>query len=264
MNRHLQFLAIVAALAAPCGVAQAQTLDATKIASITQASDAFVALAKGSHTTGKPPRQTDAAAKPLLDTVFNTKDIEGDKPLPWSDIKLLEQWNGAAVKIGLVYYLAGTGAADLPALSQDAQAMNKANRNTVEFAPEFGRYSDAQIRIHAALVDAALAQMAAATPEQNQDPEFRNTLNNISQGTAEAITGLLGSMVLDGMTDAWLLGRVVVLLEITPKAAKFMSPGDRQRVKTVAAEVADHLKNPDVKSGVNAIARGLELLGRSY
>lgn len=263
MNRHLQFLAIVAALAAPCGVAQAQTLDAAKIASITQAADTFMVLAKDSHTTGKPPRQTDAAAKPLLDTVFNTKDIEGDKPLPWSEIKLLEQWNGAAVKIGLVYYLAGTGATDLGALSKDPQAMAKANRNTVEFAPEFGRYSDAQIRIHGALIKAALAQTATATPEQSKDAAYRNTLNNISNGTAEAMTGLLGSMVLDGMTDAWLLARVVVLLEITPNAAKFMAPHDRLRVKTVAAEVAEYLKNPDVKSGVNALARAFEMLGRS-
>lgn len=263
MNRHLQFLVIVAALAAPCGVAQAQMLDAAKIAGITQAADAFMALAKDSHTTGKPPRQTDAAAKPLLDTVFDTKDIEGDKPLPWSEIKLLEQWNAAITKVGLVYYLAGTGAADLDALAKNPQAMAKASENTVNFAPEYGRYADAQIRIHSALISSAMAQMAAATPEQAKDAAFRTTLNAISDATSEVLTGLLGSMSLDGMTDAWLLGRVVVLLEITPKAAKFMAPDDRQRVRTVAAAVAERMKNPDVRSGMNAVARGFEMLGRS-
>lgn len=260
MNRHLQFLAVVAALAAPCSLAQAQTLDPAKIAGITKAADSFVALAKDSQKTGKPPRQTDPAAKPLLDTVLDTKAIEGDQPLPWSDVKALEQWNGAVVKVGLVYFLAGTGIADLQALAADPNAITRANRNIVEFAPEYGRYTDAQLRIHSALMSTALAQMAAVTPEQQKDPALRNTLNNISEGTAEAAIGVLGSMVLDGMSDAWLLGRVVVLLEITPKVAKFMAPNHRQRLKTVAAEAAEQIKNPDVKSGVNAVARALELL----
>lgn len=258
MCRHLQILAILTALATPCGAAQA--LDAAKVTSITQAADAFVALAKDSNKTGLVPRQTDAAAKPLLDTVLNTKEIEGGKPLPWAEIKALEGWNGAAVKIGLTYYLAGTGAADLRALSKDPQAIDKANRNVVAFAPEFGRYSDAQIRIHSALIDAAQAQRAAATEEQRKDDAFRTALINISGGTAEAMTGLLGIFVLDGMPDDWLLTRVVVLLDITPKAAKFMTPQDRERVKISAAEVADYVKNPDVKSGVNAIARAFAML----
>jgi hypothetical protein len=260
MHRHLQFLAVLAALAAPCGIAQAQTLNAAKVTSIIEAADSFVALAKDSHKTGRVPRQTDAAAKPLLDTVLNTKEIEGGKPLPWSDLKALDDWNRAAAKVGLVYYLAGTGVTDLAGLSKDPQAIVKANQNAVEFAPEFGRYSDTQIRIHSALIDAAQAQVADSTPEQRKDATFRAALSDISSGTAQAMTGLLGSMVLDGMSDDWLLSRVVVLLEVTPKAARFLAPDDRERVKFSAAEVADYLKNPDVKSGVNAIARAFAML----
>jgi hypothetical protein len=258
MHRHLQILAVLAALVASCGAARA--LDAAKIAAIDQAADAFVALAKDSHNTGQPPRQSDAAAKPLLDTVFNTKEIESGTPLPWTELKALDAWNKAAVKVGLVYYLAGTGAADLKALSKDPKANDRANRNAAAFAPEFGRYSDAQIRIHLALIDMAEAQRAAATEEQRKDAEFRRTLINISRGTAEAMTGLLGTFVIDSMPDDWLLSRVVVLLQITPKAAKFMTPADRERVKIAAAEVAEYVKNPDVKSGVNAIARAFALL----
>ena len=259
MKRHLQFLALAAALAAPCGAAQAQALDA-KVANVSKATDSFLALAKDSHTSGKPPRQTDPTAKPLLDTVFDTKDIEGDKALAWPDVKALEDWNSAAIKVGLVYYLAGTGVADLEALAKDPQAVVKANRNMVEFAPEYGRYSDAQIRIHSAMITAGLAKMAAATPDDRKDELLKRSLTAISDGTAQAMTGLLGSMTFEGMSDAWLLGRVVVLLDITPKAAKFMTPADRLQVKTVAAQVAEEIKNPDVKSGVNAIARAFELL----
>jgi hypothetical protein len=262
MKRHLTFLTVLLVSGLVSGVAGAQTLDAAKIASINKAADNFVALAKGAITTGRPPRETDRAAKPLLDTVFDTRAIEGDKRVAWSDLKLLEQWNIAVTRVGVIYYLAGTGKNDLEAASQDPAAITKATQNTVTFAPEYGRYLDAQIKIHSALVSTALAQAAVVTPEQAKDVEFRKTLNNIGDATAEVMSDALGGLALDGMTDAWLLGRVVTLLEITPKAARFISPDARLRVKTVAVAVAERSKNPDVQSGLNAIARGFELLAR--
>jgi hypothetical protein len=254
MCRYVQILTVLTALAAPCGIAQAQTLNAAKIDSINKATESFLALAKDSQTTGKPPRYSDPAVKPLLDTVFNTKDIEG-QPMPWSAVPLLQDWNRAALKAGLVYYLAGTGTTDAAVVSQDPKKIVKANSNTAAFAAEFGRYYDAQLRIHSAMVDAAAAQMAAATDEQKKDRAFRTTLDNISDSTTKTMTGVLGSFVLEGLSDDWLLLRVVALLDITPKAVKFMAPGDRDQLKVAAAEVAEHLKNPDAKSGVNAIAR---------
>jgi hypothetical protein len=102
-------------------------------------------------------------------------------------------------------------------------------------------------------------QLAAATPEQRKDPELRRTLNDISDGATKTITGLLHTFVLEGMPDDWLLSRTVLLLNITPKAAKFMAPDDRFQVKNAAVEAADQIKNPDVKSGVNTVARGFEM-----
>jgi hypothetical protein len=260
MRRHLQFLTILAALVAPCGAATAQTLNTAKIDSINKAADSFVALAKDSATTGKPPRYSDPAVKPLLDTVLNTKEIEGGKPLPWASVELLRNWHGATQRVGIVYYLAGTGTNDVIVVAKDPQKIQKANSNTAAFSPEFGRYYDAQIRIHSAMIDAAVAQLAAATPEQKRDPAFRTTLNNISDGTAKAMTGLLASFVQDGLSDDWLLLRAVALLEITPKAAKFMEPSDRTLVRNAATEIAENSKNPDVKSAVNSIARAFEML----
>ncbi len=255
MRRHLQVLTFMAAIAAPSGIAQAQTLTAAKIDSVNKAADSFVALAKDSHTTGKPPRYSDAAAKPLLDTVFNTKDIEGGKPLPWSSIQSLSEWNRAVVKVGLIYYLAGTGTTDLKLVGKDPKVILKATRNMVAFAPEMGRYSDAQVRIHFAMVEAGAAQAAASTPEERKDATFKATLNSISDGTAATITGLLGNFVIEGLPDEWLLSRVVILLDITTKTAKFLAPEDRHQVRNAAATAADHVKNPDVKSALNIIAR---------
>lgn len=255
MRRHIQILTAIAALTAPYGMAEAQTLDAAKIANINTATESFLALAKDSHTTGQPPRYSDPAVKPLLDTVLDTKQIESGKPLPWADVQKLSDWSKAATKVGLVYYLAGTGTKDLNVVAKDPKLTQKANQNTVTFAPEFGRYYDAQINLHSALIDIASAQVLAATPEQRKDPEFRKMLNNISDGAAKSVIGLLHTFVLEGLPDDWQFLRVALLLKMTPKAAKFMAPDDRQLLRNAAAEAATQIKDPDVKSGVNAIAR---------
>src|SRR4029079_11569854 len=106
MRRLFPILTVLAALAAPCGAAQA--LDQAKIDNVTKAADSFAALAKDSFKSGKPPRLSDPAAKPLLETLFNTKDLDG-KPQPWSDIDKLHEWTVALTKVGVIYYLAGTG-----------------------------------------------------------------------------------------------------------------------------------------------------------
>lgn len=259
MRRHIQILTAIAALTAPYGMAEAQTLDAARIAKINAATESFLALAKDSHTTGKPPRYSDPAVKPLLDTVLDTKQIESGKPLPWSDVQKLTDWSQAATKVGLVYYLAGTGTKDLNVVAKDPKLTEKANQNTITFAPEFGRYYDAQINLHSAMIDTASAQILAATPEQRKDAEFRKTLNDISDGAAKSVIGLLHAFVLEGLPDEWQFLRVALLLKMTPKAAKFMAPDDRKLLRNAAAEAATQIKDPDVKSGVNAIARAFAM-----
>jgi hypothetical protein len=255
MRRLMQILTVISALAAPYGMAEAQTLDAAKIANINKAADSFLALAKDSHATGQPPRYSDPAVKPLLDTVFDTKQIEGQKPLPWTEVQKLNDWSKAATRVGLVYYLAGTGTKEVNVVAKDPKLTVRANQNTVTFAPEFGRYYDAQINLQAAMINTASAQVLASTPEQRKDPEFRKTLNNISDNAAKSVIGLLHTLALEGLPDDWQFLRVALLLKMTPQAAKFLAPDDRQLLRNAAAEAADQVKNPDVKSGVNAIAR---------
>jgi hypothetical protein len=257
MRRLFSILTVLAALAAPCGSAQA--LDQAKIDSVNKAADSFVALAKDSFKTGKPPRMSDPAAKPLLDTLFNTKDIEG-KPQPWSDINRLHEWTVALTKVGVIYYLAGTGTDNPSVVAGDPNMTQRANQNSITYAAEFGRYYDTQLHLYAAMIDSAVAQMRAATPEERRDQQFRTLLNNISDGTANAMTGVLHTLALEGLTDDWLLLRTVALLDIAPRAAKFMAPDDRTQMKTAAVEAAELIKNPDVKSGVNTVARAFEML----
>lgn len=260
MRRHLQILTVLAALTVPAGVAGAQTLAQAKIDAVNKAAESFTAMAKDSHTTGAPPRYSDPAAKPLLDAVWDTKDIQGAKPLPWTAVALLEQWNKAATKVGSIYYVAGTGTSDILEVAKDQKKIIKANSNTRAFAPELGRYYDAQIRLHAAMIDAAMAKLVAATDDEKKDVEFRKTLNFISDSSTGSIMGVFGAIIMDGVQEDWILSRVVVLLEIAPKAAKYMSPSDRDRIKNAAVEVAGLMKNPDARSGVNFVARAFAQL----
>ena len=109
MRRHLQILTVLAALAAPCGMAQAQTLNAAKIDSINKAADSFVALAKDSPRPASlraiPTRPPSRCSIPC--SIPRTSKAESR--CPGLRCELLHDWNRATQKIGLVYYLAGTG-----------------------------------------------------------------------------------------------------------------------------------------------------------
>lgn len=266
MRRQLHVLTLLTAIAAPAGlaqvadVAQAQTLTAAKIESVDKAVESFLVLAKDYATSGQAPRYSDPATKALLDTAFDTKDLRGKKPLPWSSMGMLQQWNQSVQRIGLVYYLAGTGTTTAGDAAKDPKKVERANKNTAIFANEFGRYYDAQLRIHSAMIDTGESALAAVTPEQKKDPAFRKTLIGISASAANTMTGVLGAFVLNDMTDDWMLLRLVTLLEMTAKAAKYMSPEDRLQVKTAAHEVSLSAKNPDVKSGLNIITRAFEMI----
>ena len=69
--------------------------------------------------------------------------------------------------------------------------------------PEINQKSRAAFR--------AVAQVAATTPEQRQDPRMRAMLNNISDGVAKSMVGLLHTFVLEGMPDDWLLLRASIV-----------------------------------------------------
>ena len=171
MRRSLQIIALTTVLAASSVAAHA--LDAGKVEAVAKAADAFAALAADSHTTGRPPRQSDAAAKPLIDTVFDTAEVTRSR-VPWSQLLTLNKWNLAVIKVGLVYMLAGTGASDLTALNNIPGASDKVDRNTVVFAPELGRYFDAQLRLQGAIMDTVQDFLGTAQRAQLDNPQFKS------------------------------------------------------------------------------------------
>src|SRR5215468_8147825 len=70
------FIALFAVGFTAIGCGATLAFDAGTAVAIDKAADGFVVLAGDSAHTGKPPRQTDSAATPLLDRVLDTSEIQ--------------------------------------------------------------------------------------------------------------------------------------------------------------------------------------------
>lgn len=223
-------------------------LDPAKAAAADKAAEAFIVLAKGSETTGKPPRLTDPAAKSLMDAVFDTREIEKGGPLPMADLGNLNTWNLAAVKIGLVYMLAGTGVTDIAKLPNEQSALAKVDQNTADFAPELGRYFDAQLRLQAAIVDTVQAFLLTGPKKQLEQPNFKSGVAQIRAGCAQTISGFITAFVNQGLSDQWRRERIGNLLPLAPKFAKFLLPEDLRTLRETANEVGGQMSDAQVKA----------------
>src|ERR1700757_3654333 len=126
------------------------------------AAAAFVALAGDSANTGKAPRQTDPAVKPLLDRILDTSELQhGVQPV--SELGALGKWALAIVKVGTIYTLAGSGIAKLEAVPNDPAIIEKLNHNAVVFPTEMGRYYDATMWIEGAIIDTVALFLSKAS-----------------------------------------------------------------------------------------------------
>jgi hypothetical protein len=248
---------IVALIALALSTIGATALDAGKIAAINTAAEQFLALAKDSASTGRPPRQSDPAVKPLLDTVFDTAEIQGGPALPIAALDSLNTWNFAVVRVGLVYILSGTGIADITKLPNTPEMAQKINHNTVEFAPEMGRYFDAQLRVEGAVIDATLGFLATASKTQLEQPNLRGGLAKMRSGATTTIYGALTTLPVEGLTDSWRRERLAVLAAIAPKAAQFVLDDQARTLSKTATEVADVMSDPAVKAALTSFAATL-------
>src|SRR5918997_5162640 len=160
LMRGVLRLVAVAAFAFVSGAAGA-AMDQAKVAAAKKAGDDFVAMAKGSETSGKVPRQADPKVKALLDRVFDRAAL-GPTVLPIAESGKVGELLNNANRIGFVYMLAGTGLTSLDKLGEDQKAMDQAERNIGAFAPEIGRWFDYQMAIQGAVADSTIGFLATA------------------------------------------------------------------------------------------------------
>ena len=243
----------VTALAVLGAPASAQTIEAARIAAVKKAADAFATLAAGSHKTGQPPRQSDPKVKALLDTVFDVKAIPVSKPLPLSELVKVGDWQSALLKVGLVYILAGTGVDDLSKAGNEPAFAQRADKNGVDFAPEFGRYLDTQMRLHAALLMMVNAHLAA-NPKDRDAPNFKKGLPQIQLGAAQSLASSLTTIALPGFSDAWRRERMPGLFVLAPPLAQGGDPGDVKELQGMAADVAGRMTDPALQADFNKLS----------
>jgi hypothetical protein len=256
MRHALSKTLLLLALAFPLGSAHA--LDAAKVGAITKAAESFAALAPDSAKTGRVPREAEPAAKPLLDLVFDTSEIERGPVLPMSSLGDVNNWTMAVLKIGLVYTLAGSGVTDLSTLAnQPADVIERINRNAVTFAPEMGRYFDAEIRLQGAVMDIVTVFLSTASKTELDRPNIKNGLAKIRGGNTQTIDGVLTTLPTAGLTDAWRRDRVAVITAVAPRAAKFLLPEQLDALRKSATDVAGQMTDPGVKAALAGFANAL-------
>jgi hypothetical protein len=149
--------------------------------------------------------------------------------------------------------LAGTGTADINQASSDPKMVERIERNTAEFAPEMGRYVDAQIMIMAAMIKTIMTHVAAH-PEELEKENVRSGLAKIRAGTKQTLIGAVTTLLNGGLDDAWRRGRVAALAYIAPTAAKLLLPEDGRAVRETTLDVAQSLRDPEVQRGLKAFA----------
>lgn len=237
-----------------CGAAAAAGLDPAHMAAVDRAAAAFLAMAKDAYQSGNPPREADPVVKPLLDTVFGTAGLNSSGPLPFAQLGSLNDWTVRVVAVGSVYVFAATGIPDFEHLtSLDEKQEQQIVRNTVAFAPEIGRYFDAELAIEQAMIECILAELAADPPTY-QSQSARHGLETTRGGVKQTLTGVMTTLLTPGIDRQWVRARLPALTAIAPIAAKFLSAQDRSELRDIAAEVAERIDDPTAAAGLGAIA----------
>ena len=253
MKCLLTMLSVAVLIGPACSSAAAQ-IEAGKVLAAKAAANQFVALAKGSDKSGAAPRESEPGVKRLLDAVFDARDVEAAKSIPFQALSPLGERMQAGTLVGLVYMLAGTGATNLGEVGTDPAAGEKINLNVIKFAPEMGRYLDFQIKIQGAVVDAVLVRLSSAKPEERARPNLQSGISNIQQGSARSVAGVIETLAVNGLTEEWRRERLPALTHIAPKLAKFLESAQKTELQQLARACADVMDDPQVKKSLQEFA----------
>jgi hypothetical protein len=253
MRFRLRTALFVASALLAFNVSARDDLDAAKVDASETAIAAFKTMAKDSATTGNVPRESDPAAKALLDKIFDDSDVVATKNVRFNDLTPLSARMGNGVQAALVYMLAGTGATEIQQLESDPNAATKVNLNVIKFAPEMGRYYDFQLTVQGAIWEAVAVKVATSTRMELANVNFQNALAQIRDGGHRVIAGI-ETLAVNGVTDEWRRGRLPALHAIVPQAAKILQPEQKKQLQELARACADVMDDAAVKEGLQKFA----------
>ena len=227
-------------------------LDPARMNAISKAVDDFLELARESHLTGNPPRQTDPAVDTLLTAVFDTRGLAGI--LAPSEMDSTIEWFNAGDSIGSVYVLAGSGFNDLAKLPATDAMQQRMRANVVRFADEFGRYTNFQMTILAAIAEAQMSFIANGPDAEIAADDFRAKVADVHGTFSQAMKSNFISLVYDGLSNDWRMSRLATLARIAPVAARYFSKDEARGIAEQAIQTLDYFSDPTVKATVREIA----------
>lgn len=259
MRRVIRALWVIVLVGGGGGIAAAAGFDAAKIADVKRAGDAFVAMGKNAYKTGaQPPRQSDPAVKALLDTVLDTSALAGPPPVSFAQFLDVNNWLEQVVKVGLVYVTAGTGIADFGSLTSIAPAAQaQMNSNVISYAPEMGRYYDAQLAVTKAEIDLIIGELAAH-PDAYKSGTKAQGIEEMRSGLTQTLAGVVETFQLPGVNSAWLRDRLPALQSLAPTAAKFLQADAKKQLHDLAVKVAASAPSDSgIAGGLNSFAQAV-------
>jgi hypothetical protein len=229
-------------------------IDSRKLAAAQKAATTLGERAKGSEKTGEAPRVTDPAIKQLLETIFDVRDIQAAKAIPFQALSPLGERISTSTKIGLIYMLAGTGASDISQAANDPTIGEKINLNVIKYPDEMGRYFDFAVTVHGAITDSMLSHLSSAKPAELARPNFKSGLENIRDGAARSVSGVIETLAVNGLTDEWIRARMPALMAVAPKLNKFLLPEQKEELRKLAIACADVTDDAQAKKSLQDFA----------
>jgi hypothetical protein len=219
-------------------------------ANVKSASDAILAKASGSDTTGAVPPPADPDTAHGLDRLLDTSDIVPAR-LKDSDLAKLITWFNAGHAVGAVYVLAGTGYHEFQDVPQEPVVQARIDKNIAAQAPVIGRYLDFEIDILSLIATLELKTTAAqgkAEPKETTDllAPFRATL-------LSAFETSLYDILVEGVTDDWRADRLATIEKRLDTARIFLT-------QSQMLELHDHIVEAGSKSGSESIRKRLGAL----
>jgi hypothetical protein len=241
----LVFTALFATLASPL---HAASLAPATVAAAQQAAAEFQALGADALKTGHPPRQTDPRVKALLDTVFDTSAVQAGV-LPFAELAGVAQWTKAIQDVGKVYLFAGTGTSDPATAMNSPTLVQQVDKDTAAFAPEIGRYYDAQLGMAQAMLAGVDSHLTA-----NPKDRARDGIATVFIGATQTFAGAVTMLATAGLTDEWRRQRLPALQAVAPHVAKVVNAGDARTLHDVTMEIARRSSDPALKEGIGKVA----------
>ncbi len=238
-------------LAAGCDRQAAAVKDSA--ASVGKAAAAFAAAADPNHT-GHIARADDPAVKAYIDTLTDTRP---PAMAPFDALGDLADWGKDVALSEMVYLLAGTGYASLADAEKatDPQKLNAdVNRNAVLYAPELGRFYDAQLAVMGVMSDTIFAEMGAQ-PAADANEKTKRGMLKFKAGTMQAVESLIATIALDGMSDGWRAARIEALEAFAAQADKLLDATERATLHDAATAAAGTLHESEIAQKLRRLAR---------